>query len=109
MAADFQRINAPRVTKIIDTLTLIDTSAKSQRVTRGDVRNLLDPIYRKLGVSTPLILKRPVEEFREGGEITKHDGDTVTFLKFCLRRGTPDEVRAALEWCIKHNAMKAQD
>jgi hypothetical protein len=37
------------------------------------------------------------------GPITTHDGLNVVALRACLRRSSPEEVRAALEWCIRHN------
>lgn len=97
---DFQRINNFRPLKIIAMLDVIEASARSQKATPEEVRALLAPVYEKLGAVN---IPAPVVDVPAPGVITTHDGNTIVALKACLRRGTPDEVRAALEWCIKHN------
>lgn len=45
---DFERINQPRVEKILKMLETIETSARSNK-TEAEVQNLLLPVYGKLG------------------------------------------------------------
>ena len=45
---NFTRINEPRAEKLMKMLEVIDTSAKSNRVTPQDVRELLLPVADKL-------------------------------------------------------------
>lgn len=50
---DFERINGPRVDKIMGMLEVIEKSAKSQRVDNAEHDQLLDPIRRSLGAIEP--------------------------------------------------------
>lgn len=45
---DFERINGPRVQKIIDMLEVINKSARSQRVGEAQIASLLSPIAQRM-------------------------------------------------------------
>lgn len=45
---EFERINAPRVQKIIAMLEVIDKSARSQRIGEAEIASLLAPIAQRL-------------------------------------------------------------
>ena len=48
--SDFERINAPRVDKIVDMLRVIAKSAKSNKASDEEVAALLAPVRKHLGI-----------------------------------------------------------
>jgi hypothetical protein len=68
---DFERINAPRVEKIVASMKTIMKSAKSNKASVEDVRELFAPVTTRLAKLGPLpaarVSEEAVEQIREAG------------------------------------------